>query len=203
LMEALSEAIEIERPRNIRRLFGIILATCQPSKALQLWNYAYSAMVEDLDFAGVTNEQVKINCIIYTITPILLEHGLRITEVFPQLPRFDPLLEPAQRRSTNWILESELRAVIHPQELENINLLNERQRFAFETIMNSCLSSYPSSGSFFIDGPGGTGKTFLYRCLLAKIRSLGHIALACASSGVFKLFFFILKNIHQLFFFLF
>ncbi|XP_019235659.1 PREDICTED: uncharacterized protein LOC109215991 [Nicotiana attenuata] len=40
------------------------------------------------------------------------------------------------------------------------------------------------SGAFFIDGPGGTGKTLLYRALLATIRSQGFIALATATSGV-------------------
>ena len=39
-------------------------------------------------------------------------------------------------------------------------------------------------GVFFIDGPGGTGKTFLYKALLANVRSRGFIALATASSGV-------------------
>ena len=38
-------------------------------------------------------------------------------------------------------------------------------------------------GVFFIDGPGGTGKTFLYKALLAEVRSRGLIALATASSG--------------------
>ncbi|XP_021991908.1 ATP-dependent DNA helicase PIF1-like [Helianthus annuus] len=38
-------------------------------------------------------------------------------------------------------------------------------------------------GVFFIDGPGGTGKTFLYIALLTEIRSRGLIALATASSG--------------------
>lgn len=37
---------------------------------------------------------------------------------------------------------------------------------------------------FFVDGPGGTGKTFLYKALLAHVRALGHIALAVASSGI-------------------
>ncbi|CAI9296199.1 unnamed protein product [Lactuca saligna] len=36
-------------------------------------------------------------------------------------------------------------------------------------------------GAFFIDDPG---KTFLYRALLAKIRSEGYIALATATSGI-------------------
>ena len=38
--------------------------------------------------------------------------------------------------------------------------------------------------AFFMDGPGGTGKTSLYNTLLAKIRSRGEIALAMASSGL-------------------
>jgi ATP-dependent DNA helicase PIF1 len=36
---------------------------------------------------------------------------------------------------------------------------------------------------FFQQGPGGTGKTFVDGHLLAKLRSLGKIALAVASSG--------------------
>ena len=35
-----------------------------------------------------------------------------------------------------------------------------------------------------MDGPGGTGKTFLYRALLANLRSRKMIALATATSGV-------------------
>ena len=37
---------------------------------------------------------------------------------------------------------------------------------------------------FFIDGPGGTGKTFFYNTLMAKIRSQSKIALGLASSGI-------------------
>jgi len=37
---------------------------------------------------------------------------------------------------------------------------------------------------FFVDGPGGTGKTYLYRALLAKVRSMGLIAVATTTSGI-------------------
>ena len=40
------------------------------------------------------------------------------------------------------------------------------------------------AGFFFIDGPGGTGKTFLYETLIADIRGKGRIVIATASSGV-------------------
>jgi ATP-dependent DNA helicase PIF1 len=37
---------------------------------------------------------------------------------------------------------------------------------------------------FFVDGPGGTSKTFLYRCLIATIHLEGLIAVATATSGI-------------------
>jgi hypothetical protein len=37
---------------------------------------------------------------------------------------------------------------------------------------------------FFVNGPGGTGKTFLYRCLIATVRSEGLIAVATATFGI-------------------
>jgi hypothetical protein len=40
---------------------------------------------------------------------------------------------------------------------------------------------------YFIDGPGGTGKTFLYTLILAFVRSNKQIALATASSGIASL----------------
>ncbi|MCO5599595.1 hypothetical protein L7F22_053701 [Adiantum nelumboides] len=44
---------------------------------------------------------------------------------------------------------------------------------------------------FFLDGPVGTGKTYLYNCLLSRVRGEGAIALATASSGISAL---LLKN---------
>ena len=37
---------------------------------------------------------------------------------------------------------------------------------------------------FFVDGPSGTGKTYLYKALLAKVRSMDIIAVATATSGI-------------------
>lgn len=41
-----------------------------------------------------------------------------------------------------------------------------------------------SGGIFFLDAPGGTGKTFLISLILATIRSQNEIVLALASSGI-------------------
>jgi len=56
------------------------------------------------------------------------------------------------------------------------------QRSAFDKITAAVDTSTPSL--FFVDGPGGSGKTFLEKALLSYVRSQGNIALACAWSGV-------------------
>nr|XP_027072056.1 uncharacterized protein LOC113696869 [Coffea arabica] len=68
------------------------------------------------------------------------------------------------------------------EDLNVISLLNQNQRHAFEVIFKRIYEN--KSGVFFVDGPGGTGKSFLYRALLVDIRSKGYIALAIATSGI-------------------
>jgi hypothetical protein len=40
---------------------------------------------------------------------------------------------------------------------------------------------------FFLDGPSGSDKTFVYSILLASVRQDGHIAIRVASSGIIAL----------------
>nr|XP_009779042.1 PREDICTED: ATP-dependent DNA helicase PIF4-like [Nicotiana sylvestris] len=63
--------------------------------------------------------------------------------------------------------------------------MNETNDDAIE--LNLLYKEFPKHfvwGAFFIDGPGGIGKSCLYRALLATLRSKGFIALATTSSGV-------------------
>ena len=53
-------------------------------------------------------------------------------------------------------------------------------------IIDSVISAVDSQngGIFFVDGPGGTGKTFVENITLAGVRATGRITLAVASSGI-------------------
>ena len=63
--------------------------------------------------------------------------------------------------------------------------LNDDQRLAADTIVNAVQDNEFELGElFFLDGPGGTGKTFVQNTVMAKLRSQGHIVLAVASSGI-------------------
>ena len=61
--------------------------------------------------------------------------------------------------------------------------LNPDQRSCFDTIV-ATINTDPRTAHFFIQGPAGTGKTFLYRCLCHHYRSQSKIILYVASSGI-------------------
>jgi hypothetical protein len=100
---------------------------------------------------------------------------------------------------------------------QHLPLLNDGQRDAFDQVVRALNANQvrpppspsrasvlppaqldhsavppPQGGVFFLDGPGGTGKTFVYKLLLAHVRSEQavrpldeqRVALAVASSGL-------------------
>ncbi|XP_027155630.1 ATP-dependent DNA helicase PIF2-like [Coffea eugenioides] len=79
-------------------------------------------------------------------------------------------------------IESERTIPFTEEDLLLSSRLNEGQKRAYDVILAEVYSS--GNKSFFVDGPGGTGKTFLYHSRLATLRSQGYIAIAVASSGI-------------------
>ena len=64
----------------------------------------------------------------------------------------------------------------------NESLLNTEQYQIYNQVLDSIENG--TGQVFFLDAPGGTGKTFLLKLLLARVRKNGGIALAVASSGI-------------------
>nr|GEZ40994.1 ATP-dependent DNA helicase PIF7-like [Tanacetum cinerariifolium] len=61
------------------------------------------------------------------------------------------------------------------------SMLNPEQHLIYEQIIESV---HNEKGQFcFIHGPGGTGKTFLYKTIISRLKSKQLIVLAVASSG--------------------
>ncbi|GFT78905.1 ATP-dependent DNA helicase [Nephila pilipes] len=63
-----------------------------------------------------------------------------------------------------------------------VSKFNHDQKKVYDDVLNSVASNFGQL--FFLDAPGGTGKTFLINLLLAKVRSGKNIAIAVASSGI-------------------
>ncbi|KZP03373.1 hypothetical protein FIBSPDRAFT_814930, partial [Athelia psychrophila] len=60
--------------------------------------------------------------------------------------------------------------------------LNAEQREAFQQAIQSVEEDL--GHTFFLDGPGGTGKTYVYTTLCHYLRSQGKIVICVASSGI-------------------
>jgi len=80
-------------------------------------------------------------------------------------------------RETNYSIEE---LMLHVSL--NEPLLVPDQRAAYNAILHHIEEN--KGGIFFLDAPGGTGKTFILNLLLTKIHQRKQIALAVASSGI-------------------
>ena len=77
----------------------------------------------------------------------------------------------------NWDLAS-----MRDEQAETTKCLTDEQRFVFETIITAFESS--DGQLFFIDAPGGSGKSFTANCIMNHVRLSKSLVLACASSGI-------------------
>jgi hypothetical protein len=63
-----------------------------------------------------------------------------------------------------------------------VHNLNLEQVFGYTEIIEHVINR--KGRVFFVDGPGGIGKIFLYRCLIATVHSEALIAVATTTSGI-------------------
>ncbi|KAK4596818.1 hypothetical protein RGQ29_014731 [Quercus rubra] len=177
-VNCLLEVRDIRMPSALRRLFATILVFCLPVGVRELWNEFYPYMVEDYLSTSVTTETHRTNKLLNDLEALLLQHGKHITE-------YDLLISTGECGNDSTLprlIQDELNIPNVDEELTLIEKLNNDQRVAYETIMT--VIDRKESMIFFVDGPGGTGKTFLFRTILATLRKAGHIAIATATSGI-------------------
>ncbi|GFX01509.1 ATP-dependent DNA helicase [Trichonephila clavipes] len=185
---ALADASNTARPQQIRTLFAIILTTCFPSNPKDLWEKYKDYMSEDILHrlrAANQNPDIQFTPNVYNEALILIE-DICLTIANKALVQ---LGMPASNRPANNLFDRDLQREKHYDSDElgtfvrtNLPQLILEQRIAYDRIMRAITEQ--SGGLFFIDAPGGTGKTFLLSLILATIRSQNDIALAIASSGI-------------------
>jgi len=70
------------------------------------------------------------------------------------------------------------------QLARDVPLLNQHQRSIYDNVIDAVHDPRLMDKPFFVDGLGGAAKTFLYGCLLSRVRCTGDIALSMASFGI-------------------
>lgn len=186
--QAMDEAIISSSASCVRILFAIIITNCQPSNPRQMWETYKDAICEDIlhQFRLTTGDMdMQMDDNIYNKALILIE-DLCLMMGGKLLGNMNM---PAPNREVNDVFERELKRersyntiTLEQQVNQQIPLLNDQQKLAYDQLIHAVDAG--NGGLFFLDAPGGTGKTFLISLILAKIRSRGDIALALASSGI-------------------
>ncbi|CAN6582717.1 unnamed protein product [Malus baccata var. baccata] len=178
IRQCLLKASTIQMSSALRRLFVTILVYCAPIDVRGLWDEFYPFMIKD--YVSMTNitSTLTTNRLLRELNILLVQFNKSINEFdLPQMTRGNELSSGMTR-----CIEDEISIGIPQQDLDAIERLNDDQRSAFNIIMGAFQQS--KNATFFVDGPGGTEKTYLYHVLLASLKRLGYIVLETASSGI-------------------
>ncbi|XP_048502683.2 uncharacterized protein LOC104896527 [Beta vulgaris subsp. vulgaris] len=180
IRQCLLEASFVRMPSSLRRLFATILVYCQPTGLRALWDEFFTYMVEDYPSSSTTtNNGVLTHKLLQDLDRLLRPLRKRISD-FTELPSLPESTEDIDDLPA--IMEEYFSVPVPEEDLTCVDTLNSDQQLAYNTIMDAVISK--TGGAFFVDGPGGTGKTFLYRALLATVKGRGEIAVPTATSGI-------------------
>ncbi|ONL94653.1 hypothetical protein ZEAMMB73_Zm00001d028081 [Zea mays] len=175
--ECLNEAAIYQMPSALRRLFATILVYCEPNDVAELWQRHLDSMSEDYHRSTQSKTHVQ-QMVLIDIRNILQSMGKDI-KTFP-LPAIIDKYDDSHGTDREIYEEESIEPTAEDVAMKET--LNEEQRFAYDKILSVVDTN--NGGVFFVDGPGGTGKTYLYKALLAALRSQDKIAVATATSGV-------------------
>ena len=180
---ALEEAATTHMPGHLRQLFVQLIVFCDPSDKMALWDAHKEELSADHIRRSRTAEEGH-GAALYDIDMLLQSHGRTLTQFgFEPPPGFD------ERDYKNRALRQAMAfdASAEAREAEwRVPMLTDEQRIVFDTVLESITSDATRDRpqAFFVDGPGGSGKTFLYETLVHHTRGLNKITLACAMSGI-------------------
>jgi len=153
----MQESATLDTPGQLRYLFVTILVHCQAAEPLRLYTSNEDSMMEDFNRRLQDVHRARASTL-KAIGDLLRVHGKTLHDYGLPIPD-DLLLEPEPDNQLYHAID--LAARWAPQ----VNALNAQQRTVFDRIMAAVEDNRDVAKTFYVDGPGGTGKTTLYGCL--------------------------------------
>lgn len=188
--DCLKEAATWATGTQLRQLFSTILLHCDVVDPGRLWESNWKIISEDIIYKQqrilnfpqlhLADEQIQ-NYALLEIQNILLKSGKSLEE-------YQGLSIPNENLMTqvnNRLITEELnyeRFQMHEDYSRLLRGLNSDQKSIHDSVLQSINNGLGKL--FFVYGSGGTGKTYVWRTLLARVRSEGKIAIAVATSGI-------------------
>jgi hypothetical protein len=182
----LQEAAAIQLGRQLRQLFATMLIFCNPTRPHQLWMEFRNSICDDLAhrLRGMQVPDTPENVHdygLFLVNELLRDLGHSL-DGFPPMPL--PQIDWSPLADNPYIAEQLAYDIHHERQNADTQSvqLNDDQKHAYHVIVQSVLDNQGSI--YFVNGAGGTGKTFLYRTICSRLRGDGHIVLCVASSGI-------------------
>ena len=183
------EAVRWANPFQLRSIFMTVLVYCDVGNVRALFDAYWKYMADDIKYRMRKNicnpnydvpDSILLSSLLKELSSMFSNNGLSISSY--DLPTSS---EIAHDESSNRLILEELsydRSALAVEAASIALALNGDQRSIYDSVISSVCKRH--SFVYFIAGHGGTGKTFLWRAILARLRSQDHIVLAVASSGV-------------------
>ncbi|CAL1360160.1 unnamed protein product [Linum trigynum] len=187
--DCLKEVSQWASGTKMRRIFVTMVAYSQVSNVKELWEKNWELLSDDIQHyqrsllnrpeLHLSPDETKELCLI-ELEKLFHKIGKSLVDIpgmpIPNCNTFD---------RANRLLAEELsynRSSMSTEFEKNFPKLNHDQRVAYDQIMESINTN--NGKCFFIEGFGGSGKTFLWKVISAKLRSEGRIVLCVATSGI-------------------
>ena len=181
----LQEASIMNMPSQMRQLFATLMVFQTPSDIRTLFEEFKEAMCEDyirhdrLSDLETTLQERHVHLCLWDINTCLRVHGKSISDPefsdLPQLP--DYFIHPLNQIDHIDIIHE------RKQGEHMLKQLNNDQRHIHNTIMNA-ITTNSDQNCYFVDGPAGIGKTFLYNTIVHNLQALGIKVKCMAYSGI-------------------
>jgi len=203
----LAEAAQFQTGARLRHLFDTILRFCEPAdpQAGALWMRYRPSICSDLRYRlqnlgswtreGLTDD-IVYDYGLYLIDELLAASGQSLLS-YPSMPL--PQRQWGEYRQ-NALISDQLDFLPSAEASyhnTHFPLLNRDQRSAYDSIV--CSVERQDGRLFFVDGPGGTGKTFLYKVIVSRFCAEGGVIICVASSGIAALLLPLGRTAHSVF----
>ena len=179
--DALHDVLFFAAPARARQLLALILACSDVLDPLAIWETFKVDLSQDFTHSGLPT-QVAQDAALADVQKHLSRHGFTCNDFgLPMPSAFD--LQAYRLRELRAELEYDsaaeaARAMQMRQSMTPFPL----QAQAFDDIKKAIDAQ--EAKIFFVDGPGGTGKSFLFEAILHYVRGLSAIAVACSWNGL-------------------
>uniref|UniRef100_A0A6V7KSA2 ATP-dependent DNA helicase n=1 Tax=Bracon brevicornis TaxID=1563983 RepID=A0A6V7KSA2_9HYME len=175
---ALTEGEIWMMPRQLRHLFVRILIHGHPNHPEELWEQFKDSFSQD--FQRNYNESEAQKRAYAHINTLLVDERSSLS-AFPTMPSLDEY-----EIDTNDGNDDQMSIGTHETIGENqYAQLNTKQEEIVDKILNIAMSTEElSSSCFYIDGPGGSGKTFIYTTLYHLLKARGKSICIMAFTGI-------------------